>query len=78
MINELSNIILEHDLPEIGLKTGDIGTVVMVHEGGVGYEIEFCELDGVTVDVVTLDASQIRAVRSGEVAYARPLTERTS
>jgi hypothetical protein len=33
MIQELDDIILECDLPEHGLRRGDIGTVVLVHQG---------------------------------------------
>ena len=73
MIRELDDVILECDLPESGLASGDVGTVVLVHQRGEGYEVEFTALDGETVAVVTLSASQVRAVRSGEIAHARGL-----
>ena len=31
MINELKTVILTTDLPDHGLKAGDLGTVVLVH-----------------------------------------------
>ena len=34
MIAELDRVILTEDLPEYRLKTGDIGTVVLLHQGG--------------------------------------------
>jgi len=34
MIRELDDVVLECDLPEHGLARGDVGTVVLVHEGG--------------------------------------------
>ncbi len=34
MIQELEDVILESDLPQNGLQRGDIGTVVLVHQGG--------------------------------------------
>lgn len=71
MISELDNVVLECELPENGLARGDVGTVVLVHEGGKGYEVEFVALDGETVAVVTLRSSQIRAIRAGEIAHAR-------
>jgi hypothetical protein len=73
MIRELDSVILECDLPEHGLARGDVGTVVLVHLGGEGYEVEFTALDGTTVAVVTLAASQIRTVGGGEIAHAREL-----
>ncbi len=73
MIQELDVIILSCDLPEHGLKEGDIGTVVLVHNGGKGYEVEFTALAGETVAIVTLLASQVRPVHQGEIAHARPM-----
>jgi Domain of unknown function (DUF4926) len=46
-------VVLTADLPEHGLKAGDLGTVVLVHRHGV-YEVEFMALDGETVAVVSL------------------------
>ena len=46
MIAELNRVILTEDLPKYGLKAGDIGTVVLLHRGGEGYEVEFAMLDG--------------------------------
>ena len=71
MINELSSVVLTTDIPELGLASGDIGTVVMVHDRDAGYEVEFIALDGETIGVATLTSSQIRSVREGEIAHAR-------
>ncbi len=73
MIRELDNVILDCDIPEHGLARGDVGTVVLVHEGGAGYEVEFTALDGETIAVVTLSAGQVRAAVGGEIAHARGL-----
>lgn len=73
MIDELDRIILTEDLPEHGLKTGDIGTVVLVHRAGEGYEVEFVALDGETLAVTTVLASQVRPVRRKEIPHARML-----
>ena len=70
-IEELDRVILARDLPEHGLCAGDIGTVVLVHRQGEGYEVEFVTLDGKTVAVVTLMSDEIRRAGSGEVAHAR-------
>ena len=62
MINELERVVLMTDLPEHGLKRGDVGTVVLTHRGGEGYEVEFVTLDGETIAVVTVLSSQVRSI----------------
>ncbi|MBI3580973.1 MAG: DUF4926 domain-containing protein [Nitrospinae bacterium] len=71
MIHELDNVVLETDLPKNGLKRGDIGTVVMLHNAGKGAEVEFVALDGETVAVVTLPTEQFRPIRRREIAHVR-------
>jgi len=73
MIKEHDCVVLTADLPTEGLAAGDIGTVVHVHKGGEGYEIEFMTLDGQTVAVSTLLANQVRPIARGEIAHARSL-----
>ena len=46
MIKELDSVVLTTDLPEHGLARDDIGTVVLVHEGGKGCTVEFMTLAG--------------------------------
>ncbi len=71
MIEELVSVVLATDMPERGLQAGDIGTVVMVHQGGQGYTVEFMTLSGDTIAVVTLSANQVRPVRPNEIAHVR-------
>lgn len=73
MIAELDNVVLKTELPEHGLRQGDIGTVVLVHDNGAGYEVEFMTLEGETVAVVTLFANQVRPIGRREIANAREL-----
>lgn len=73
MIEELDRIVLTSDLPEHGLKSGDIGTVVLVHRDRAGYEVEFTTLDGETIAVVSILAGQVRPVGRQEIAHVRPL-----
>jgi hypothetical protein len=54
MINELGSIVLTTNLPEYGLTAGDLGTVVMIHAGGEGFEVKFVNLDGETLAVTSL------------------------
>ena len=74
-MRELENVVLTTDLAEYGLERGDIGTIVLVHRGGKGYEVEFVALDGETVAVASVLASQVRAVARREIAHARPVAE---
>jgi len=72
-IKELDDVVLLTDLPLKGLARGDVGTVVLVHRGGEGYEVEFTALDGETLAVVTLAASQVRPAGRREIAHVREL-----
>jgi hypothetical protein len=73
MIREHDCVVLTQDLVEASLKAGDVGTVVHVHQGGAGYEIEFMTLAGETITVTTLLSSQIRAVSRRNIAHVREL-----
>jgi len=74
MIKEHDCVVLTQDLPGEGLKSGDIGTVVHIHEGGAGYEAEFMTLAGETVAVVTLLPTQLRPIAPRDLAHVRELT----
>lgn len=74
MIAEHERVVLLTAIPEHGLVRGDVGVVVHVHGSGDGYMVEFMTLDGETVDVVTLDASQVRSIEEREIAHARKLS----
>jgi len=73
VIRELDEVVLTCDLPEQKLAAGDIGTVVLVHGEGQGYEVEFMTLDGETIAVSTLRADQVRQAHADEIAHARPI-----
>jgi len=73
MIKEHDCSVLLQDLPENSLKAGDIGTVVHIHKGGAGYEVEFMTLVGETVAVVTLLPSQLRPIARRDLAHVREL-----
>jgi len=46
MICELDRAALTESRDTLDLKADDIGTVVLIHEGGRGYEVEFVTLTG--------------------------------
>ncbi len=70
MIKELDSVVLTRDLPEHGLKSGDVGTVVLVH-GSDGYEVEFMTLGGDSIAVVSLESAHVRPIAADEVPHAR-------
>ncbi|MBM4201141.1 MAG: DUF4926 domain-containing protein [Gammaproteobacteria bacterium] len=71
MIHELDLVALAENLPEYGLEAGDIGTVVLVHQAGKGFEVEFATLSGETLAVVTVADTAIRAIGKREIAHVR-------
>ncbi len=58
-----SDVILTKDLPDEDLKAGDVGTIVERHVipgKDDGYSVEFFDMTGQTVAVVTVRASLLR------------------
>ncbi|MBS9427515.1 MULTISPECIES: DUF4926 domain-containing protein [Photorhabdus] len=53
-------VILTSDIPERGLKTGMKGAIIDVYsEQEEAYEVEFCDEDGRTIDMLPLYANQL-------------------
>ncbi len=73
MIREHDCIVLTQDLPDENLQAGDIGTVVHIHQGGAGYEVEFMTLAGETVAIATLLPEQIQPIAKRDIAHVREL-----
>ena len=73
MLKELDTVILLHDMPEHGLKRGDIGAVVHVYQDESAYEVEFVEGSGRTVALVTLTDRDVRLMRQNEILHVRVL-----
>ena len=71
MIKEYEQVVLTEDLPDHELKVGDLGTVVMIHGDHAGYELEIFSADGRTLDVVTVEASQVRPIKRDDVLHVR-------
>lgn len=73
MIKEHDRIVLKTALPAEGLEAGDVGTVVHLYRDGLAYEVEFTTLDGGTIAVATVEASQVRPVSKRDVNHVREL-----
>jgi hypothetical protein len=53
------------------VRTGDLGSVVAVCEGGKGLEVEFFRATGETKAVLTLAATEVRRAHRSEVIAVR-------
>lgn len=64
-----SDVILLRDLPEDGVYNGDVGTIVDQHDVDgleTGYSVEFFDMLGNTVAIVTLPMSFFRIPSSAD------------
>jgi len=66
----LDTIVLERDMPDHGLRMGDLGAVVEVYEAE-GLEVEFVTASGRTVALVTLNARDVRPVADDDLVSVR-------
>lgn len=62
MIQELDLVAITTDRPALGLRRGDVGTVVHIYGSSNLYEVEFINANGETVGVETLNADEVQAV----------------
>jgi hypothetical protein len=74
MIKEHDRIVLTRDIPTESLRAGDVGTVVHIYADGKAYEVEFVSLDGQTLAVTTVEASQVRPTSAREITHAREMS----
>ena len=64
-MRELDAVVLTKDIPEHGLKRGDVGAVVHCYKEGAAFEGEFVTAEGKTVAVLTLTGSDLRPMEGG-------------
>lgn len=72
MFNLLDTVVLVCDVPEVGLRRGDLGAIVEVH-GPNAFEVEFVAASGRTQALVTLTGDDIRHVGDQDLVSVRPL-----
>ena len=68
----LDAVVLAKDLPELGLREGDLGAVVELYEPD-GIEVEFVRASGETQALVTLTTADVRPVAEGDLLSVRPV-----
>lgn len=68
----LDTVVLVRDLPEHGLKTGDLGAVVEVYPPD-GLEVEFVTASGRTPALVSLRSTDVRPISDSDLVAVRSL-----
>ena len=72
--HELDSVVLTRDLPEAGLRVGDLGAVVQVYTPDA-FEVEFVAASGETVAVRTVSAEDVRIAGDDDVLAPRPIDD---
>jgi hypothetical protein len=67
----LDVVVLEKELPERGLRRGDLGAVVQLYEPD-GLEVEFVTASGRTEALVTVNVRDVRPVADDDLVAVRP------
>ena len=69
---ELETVVLERDIPERGLRKGDLGAVVELYDPD-GLEVEFVRASGKTQALVELKTNDVRSVRDEDLVSVRSI-----
>ena len=72
MFKVLDTVVLVRDVPNAGLRKGDLGAIVEVY-GPNAFEVEFVAASGRTQALVTLTASDLRHVDDHDLISVRHL-----
>ena len=68
--HQLDTVVLTRDLPEAGLRSGDLGAIVLVF-GDEAVEVEFVTASGRTQALLTLPVNDVRPVRDDDLLAVR-------
>ena len=74
-IRELDSVVLERDLPEHGLRKGDLGAVVQVYSPE-SFEVEFVRVSGGTQALVRLARADFRLIADTDLPSVRTASHR--
>ena len=81
LLPEHEVVVLTRDLPDEGLRAGDVGVVLLVHPGrdGVppGYSVEVTTITGETVAIADVAADAVRPAAEQDVRHARTAASRS-
>lgn len=70
----LDTVVLEKDLPEYGLRRGDLGAVVELYAPD-GLEVEFVRASGQTQALVELSIADVRPIQELDLVAVRTLAQ---
>jgi hypothetical protein len=76
-LRPLDVVVLTHDLPEHGLRTGDLGAVVEVY-GPDEIGVEFVAASGRTQALITLQSRSLRQAGDDDLGTIRPSASPTN
>lgn len=71
--DELDTVALLHDIPEAGLRVGDLGTLVHLHTPD-SFDVEFVLASGRTQALLKLAGKDVRPVRDDDLLAVRQAT----
>ena len=66
----LDTVVLDRDLPEHGLRSGDLGAILQVYEPD-SLDIEFVTASGKKQALVTLKVGDVRPVQDSDLISVR-------
>ena len=69
----LDVVVLNADIPDHGLKRGDLGAVVDIYEPDA-LEVEFVTASGRTEALLTLNVADVRSVNDRDLVSVRPFS----
>jgi uncharacterized protein DUF4926 len=72
MYKLLDTVVLKRNVPKAGLRVGDLGAIVEVHDPD-HFEVEFVAASGRTQALVTLGSDDIRHVNDRDLIAVRSL-----
>jgi hypothetical protein len=76
-VSLFERVVLLRDLPEEGLRAGDVGTIVELYPASEqtppGYEVEFFAANGDTVAVASVPADAVRLATERDLLSVRVL-----
>ena len=73
----LDTVVPDRDLPDLGLRIGDLGAVVQVYKEN-GIEVEFVAASGRNEALVTLKDSEVRPISDTDLIAVRSLHRRSA
>lgn len=71
--DELDTVVLLREIPESGLRPGDLGTLVHVYAPD-SFEVEFVTASGRTQALLNLGGEDVRPVRDDDLLAVRSAT----